>query len=112
MSFTMPEGLGRWRFLGFAHDAAMRCGSLEGETVTAKDLMVQPNPPRFLREGDVLDFTVRLSNQSDTGTDWRRAPFPGRRGHRTRIERRRWGSPPRAAIPTSRPNNRGPWCGG
>ena len=61
----MPEGLGRWRFLGFAHDAAMRHGSLEGETITSKDLMVQPNPPRFLREGDVLDFTVRISNQSD-----------------------------------------------
>lgn len=63
--FTMPEGLGKWRFLGFAHDAAMRSGSLEGETVTAKDLMVQPNPPRFLREGDVLDFTFRITNQSD-----------------------------------------------
>ena len=64
ISFTMPEGLGRWRFLGFAHDAAMRFGSLEGETVTAKSLMVQPNPPRFLREGDVLDIPVRLFNQS------------------------------------------------
>jgi hypothetical protein len=65
ISFTMPEGLGKWRFLGFAHDAAMRFGSLEGETITSKDLMVQPNPPRFLREGDVLDFTVRVTNQSD-----------------------------------------------
>ncbi|MBN8457014.1 MAG: hypothetical protein J0M04_04145 [Verrucomicrobia bacterium] len=65
MTFTMPEGLGRWKFLGFAHDKELRSGHLEGETVTAKDLMVQPNPPRFLREGDTLDFTVRLSNQSD-----------------------------------------------
>jgi hypothetical protein len=65
IAFTMPEGLGKWRFLGFAHDAAMRSGSLEGETVTAKDLMVQPNPPRFLREGDALDFTVRITNQSE-----------------------------------------------
>ena len=65
ISFVMPEGLGRWRFLGFAHDAAMRFGSLEGETVTAKSLMVQPNPPRFLREGDVLDIPVRLFNQSE-----------------------------------------------
>jgi hypothetical protein len=65
ISFTMPEGLGKWRFLGFAHDAAMRYGSLDGETITAKDLMVQPNPPRFLREGDVLDFTVRVTNQSE-----------------------------------------------
>ncbi len=34
--------------------------------MTAKDLMVQPNPPRFLREGDVLEFTVKVSNQSAT----------------------------------------------
>ena len=65
MSFTMPEGLGKWKFLGFAHDTAMRFGTLDGETITAKDLMVQPNPPRFLREGDVLDFPIRLFNQSD-----------------------------------------------
>jgi hypothetical protein len=65
MAFTMPEALTTWRFLGFAHDAAMRSGSLEGETVTAKNLMVQPNPPRFLREGDTLDFTVKITNRSD-----------------------------------------------
>lgn len=65
LEFTMPEALTRWRFLGFAHDRALRAGLLEGETVTAKDLMVRPNPPRFLREGDVLEFTVKVSNQSD-----------------------------------------------
>ncbi|MEI6655311.1 MAG: alpha-2-macroglobulin family protein [Verrucomicrobiota bacterium] len=71
MAFTMPEALTTWRFLGFAHDAALRSGSLEGETVTAKNLMVQPNPPRFLREGDTLEFTVKITNRGDqaqTGT--------------------------------------------
>ncbi len=71
MSFTMPEALTKWRFMGFAHDAAMRSGFLEGTTVTAKDLMIQPNPPRFLREGDEIEFTAKVSNQSDkaqTGT--------------------------------------------
>ena len=48
----MPEALTEWRFLGFAHDRRLRSGYLEARTVTAKDLMVQPNPPRFLREGD------------------------------------------------------------
>ncbi len=28
--------------------------------------MVQPNPPRFLREGDELEFTVKVTNLSDT----------------------------------------------
>ncbi len=64
LEFTMPEALTRWRFLGFAHDQELRSGLLEGHAETAKDLMVQPNPPRFLREGDVLDFTVKVSNQT------------------------------------------------
>ncbi len=64
MTFTMPEALTTWRFMGFAHDRAVRSGYLEAEAVTAKELMVQPNPPRFLREGDTLEFTVKVSNQS------------------------------------------------
>ncbi len=66
MEFTMPEALTQWRFLGFAHDAALRGGYLEDKVVTAKDLMIQPNPPRFVREGDVIEFTVKVSNQSAT----------------------------------------------
>jgi uncharacterized protein YfaS (alpha-2-macroglobulin family) len=65
MEFAMPEALTQWRFMGFAHDKDLRSGFLKGQTVTAKDLMVQPNPPRYLREGDVLEFTVKISNQSD-----------------------------------------------
>ncbi|MCX7591509.1 MAG: MG2 domain-containing protein, partial [Kiritimatiellae bacterium] len=64
ITFTMPEALTEWRFLGFAHDSKLRSGALVAETVTARELMVQPNPPRFLREGDVLEFTVKVSNQS------------------------------------------------
>jgi hypothetical protein len=65
LEFTMPEAVTKWKFLGFAHDKALRSGTLTGETVTAKDLMVQPNAPRFLREGDELEFTVKVSNQSE-----------------------------------------------
>jgi hypothetical protein len=92
MTFTMPEALTKWRFMGFAHDQKLRGGYLEGHAVTAKDLMVQPNPPRFLREGDTLEFTVKVSNQSDkpqAGTvrltfnealPGTRSPLPVRRG--------------------------------
>jgi hypothetical protein len=66
LEFTMPEALTQWKFLGFAHDNELRAGLLTDSVVTAKDLMVQPNPPRFLREGDVLEFTVRVTNQSPT----------------------------------------------
>jgi uncharacterized protein YfaS (alpha-2-macroglobulin family) len=66
LEFTMPEALTEWKFLGFAHDSQLRGGLLTDKVVTAKDLMVQPNPPRFVREGDVLEFTVKVSNQSPT----------------------------------------------
>ncbi|PTX95603.1 alpha-2-macroglobulin family protein [Opitutus sp. ER46] len=63
--FTMPEALTRWRFLGFAHDAHLRSGFLTDSVVTAKDLMVQPNAPRFLREGDTVEFSVKVTNLSE-----------------------------------------------
>lgn len=66
IEFTAPESLTRWKFLGFAHDRAMRSGSFSGTAVTSKDLMVEPNPPRFVREGDRLEFTVKVSNQTGT----------------------------------------------
>lgn len=66
LEFTMPEALTEWKFLGFAHSNDLSSGLLTDTTVTAKDLMVQPNPPRFLREGDQIEFTVKVSNQSAT----------------------------------------------
>lgn len=66
LQFTMPEALTEWKFLGFAHDQKLRAGFLTDKVVTAKDLMVEPNPPRFVREGDAIEFTVKVSNQSDS----------------------------------------------
>jgi len=67
MEFTMPEALTQWRFMGFAHDKELRSGYLEDHVVTSKDVMVVPNPPRFLREGDELEFTVKVVNLSNAG---------------------------------------------
>jgi RNA polymerase sigma factor (sigma-70 family) len=64
MEFTLPEALTEWKFMGFVHDRDLRSGYLQDKMVTAKDLMVEPNPPRFVREGDVIEFTVKVSNQS------------------------------------------------
>ncbi len=65
MQFTMPEALTQWKFMGFVHDKELRSGFLQDSVVTSRDLMVQPNPPRFVREGDVLEFTVKVTNRSD-----------------------------------------------
>ena len=66
LEFTMPEALTRWNFLGFAHDRKLRGGLLSDHAITRKDLMVQPNAPRFLREGDLIEFTAKVTNQSPT----------------------------------------------
>ena len=66
ISFTMPEALTKWKFMGFAHDTNLNSGFITGEAITSKDLMVQPNPPRFLREGDTFEFSVKVSNLSAT----------------------------------------------
>ena len=65
MEFEIPEALTKWKFFGFAHDNDLRACLLSDEMTTSKDLMVQPNPPRFLREGDLLEFSVKVTNQSD-----------------------------------------------
>ncbi|MGI9518635.1 MAG: alpha-2-macroglobulin family protein, partial [Pirellulaceae bacterium] len=65
IEFEIPEALTKWKFLGFAHDNDLRASLLTDEMTTRKDLMVQPNPPRFLREGDMLEFSVKVTNQSD-----------------------------------------------
>ena len=65
ISFTAPEALTRWKFMGFAHTKDLKSGIIYNETVTQKDLMIQPNPPRFLREGDEIYFTAKVSNLSD-----------------------------------------------
>jgi hypothetical protein len=65
ISFTMPESLTKWKFLGFAHSKELQSGVCTNYTVTQKELMVTPNPPRFLREGDVLQFTAKVINLSD-----------------------------------------------
>jgi len=62
MKFTLPESLTTWRFLGLAHTADLCLGTLEGEAVAKKDLMVQPNMPRFVREGDQATISARIIN--------------------------------------------------
>ncbi|PIU87178.1 hypothetical protein COS66_02360, partial [Candidatus Berkelbacteria bacterium CG06_land_8_20_14_3_00_43_10] len=65
MAFTVPETVTGWRLMAFAHDRELRGGTLSAEAVTTKDLRVEPDPPRFVREGDEVLFAVKVSNRSD-----------------------------------------------
>lgn len=64
-SFTMPEALTQWKWMSLAHNKQLAFGYGEQTITTQKTLMVQPNIPRFLREGDVIEISAKISNLSD-----------------------------------------------
>jgi len=71
LEFTVPDTLTTWSFKGLAHDARLRSGTLVDTVVAARDLMVEPLVPRFVREGDVVEIPVKVGNRSTgrlTGT--------------------------------------------
>ena len=65
LKFTLPESLTTWRFMGIANTSDMLYGRIGGEAVAQKDVMVQPNVPRFLRMGDEAQLSARIFNTSD-----------------------------------------------
>ena len=64
-SFTVPDLLTEWSIRGVAHTKDMKTGSLSKSLITQKELMVQPNAPRFLRQGDTVDFMAKVVNMTD-----------------------------------------------
>ena len=65
ISFTMPQSLTTWNLNGLAHTRDMRVGTLGEKIVARKALTAKLHLPRFVREQDVLSFTVQVNN---TGT--------------------------------------------
>lgn len=65
IAFQIPEINTKWRLLGLAHTKDLKIGQIEKTLVTQKDLMVYPNVPRFVREGDELLFSAKITNLSD-----------------------------------------------
>lgn len=61
-SFTMPQSLTRWNFRGYSHTKNMMTGTIGGETVTAKEFMLTPNLPRFVRVGDKTSVAASIAN--------------------------------------------------
>lgn len=64
-SFTLPEALTKWKFQALTHTKEAAFGYSTKEIVTQKELMVQPNAPRFLREGDEMEFSTKIVNLTD-----------------------------------------------
>jgi hypothetical protein len=64
LKFTLPESLTTWQLLGVSHTTDMMYGRIQAEAVAQKDVMIQPNMPRFLRLGDQATLSARLFNTS------------------------------------------------
>lgn len=66
IAFTVPESNTRWKFRVLAHDKNLNSAQTEAIAVSRKELMVTPNMPRFLRQGDVTTISTKISNLSDS----------------------------------------------
>ncbi len=65
-SFTAPDLLTQWNIKGIAWTQDLAIGTLERTLVTQKQLMIQPNMPRFLREGDTATLMAKVMNLTDS----------------------------------------------
>ncbi len=64
-SFTTPEALTQWKLQLLAHTSTLESTTTSLETVTQKELMVLPNAPRFLRQGDIVYLSTKIANLTD-----------------------------------------------
>ena len=62
--FTIPEALTAWKFQALAHTKDAAFGYTTKDIVTQKQLMVQPNAPRFFREGDHVALSAKIVNMT------------------------------------------------
>ena len=68
-SFTTPDALTEWKLMLLAHSPDLKTGSFVSKIKARKDLMIMPNLPRFVRQGDVLVFAAKLVNNSSEVID-------------------------------------------
>ncbi|NNL32342.1 MAG: alpha-2-macroglobulin [Flavobacteriaceae bacterium] len=65
-NFKTPESLTQWKLQLLAHTKSLESATATFETVTQKELMVIPNAPRFLREGDQIVIQSKIANISES----------------------------------------------
>ncbi len=65
IKFTAKEALTQWKVMLLAHTKDLKIGLSTKTVTTSKILMVFPNAPRFVRQGDKLFLPSKISNTSD-----------------------------------------------
>jgi uncharacterized protein YfaS (alpha-2-macroglobulin family) len=64
-NFKAPEALTQWKLQLLAHTKTLESAVTQLEAVTQKELMVLPNVPRFLREGDKIRISTKIANLTE-----------------------------------------------
>lgn len=62
VKFRLPDALTRWKMMGLAYTKDLRTGEIEKTLLAQKSLMIFTNVPRFFREGDEMQFSVKITN--------------------------------------------------
>ncbi|MGC1242934.1 MAG: MG2 domain-containing protein [Chryseosolibacter sp.] len=70
-SFTTPESLTRWKLQLLAHTKDLITTTKTLQAVTQKEMMITPNLPRFVRVGDEVIISAKISNLSRKKLDGR-----------------------------------------
>ncbi|MEX2589084.1 MAG: alpha-2-macroglobulin family protein, partial [Chitinophagales bacterium] len=63
--FTLPDAITRWKMQALAHSKSLQYGLLTESFEARKELMIEAQPQRFLRQGDSILFHAKISNLSD-----------------------------------------------
>lgn len=66
LEFTVPQANASWAFRTLAYTADMRTTQYEAVVISQKPVMVKPNAPRFLRQGDKVIVITAVMNATDT----------------------------------------------
>lgn len=65
LEFTVPEANASWCMKAFAFTTDMRLTAIDSTFISAKPLMVKPNLPRFMRQGDSATVISSVTNTTD-----------------------------------------------
>ena len=64
VNFTLPESNTTWKLQLLANTKDLKYGLLTKEVISSKPLMVLPNLPRFVRQGDEVSISTQVINNS------------------------------------------------
>ncbi len=66
LTFVVPNAIGSWQLRAFAWSKDLRTASYMAQCIANKPVMVQPNLPRFLRQGDKARVLATVFNNTDS----------------------------------------------